>query len=117
MKILIKIEEFKKDKNTIIGRFCNWKSQKPIDSYRKRMISCEGLDDSNIVNFVESLGEQASMKIYSDEKRLPSPPENNPLVLFPNPVKLYLLSVISPKSCAFPSDEIVTKSITFPADG
>ena len=84
MKILIKIEEFKKDKNTIIGRFCNWKSQKPIDSYKKRMISCEGLDDSNIVNFVESLGEQASMKIYSDEKRLPSPPENNPIKLNEN---------------------------------
>ena len=49
MKILIKIDKFNKENNSITARFCNWKSQQPIDSFKRRKYSCEKLDNSNVL--------------------------------------------------------------------
>lgn len=81
MKILIKIEKLNKEKNKISAKFCNLKSEKSIDTYRKHMVNCEELDNSNIINFCEDLGKLGSRYIESYEKNLPTLPENNPVEL------------------------------------
>ena len=81
MKILIKIEKLRENGKSMIARFCNWKSEKSIDTYKKRMVSCDELDNSNIVNFLESLGKQAYLNVLSYEKSLPTLPENTPIKL------------------------------------
>ena len=84
MKILIKIDKFNKEKNSITARFCNLKSQQSIDSFKKRNYSCEKLDNSNVINFCKSLGRYGSRNIESYEEHLPTLPENNPIELNEN---------------------------------
>lgn len=84
MKILIKIDKFNKEKNSIIARFCNLKSQKSIDSFKKRKYSCKNLDNSNVIHFCQSLGGYGLRNIESYEKDLPTLPENNPIELNEN---------------------------------
>ena len=84
MKILIKIDKFNKEKNSITARFCNLKSQQSIDSFKKRKYSCKKLDNSNVINFCKSLGRYGSRNIESYEEHLPTLPENNPIELNEN---------------------------------
>ena len=81
MKILIKIDKIDEEKNLIAARFCSWKSQKSINAYRRRTISSEHFDRSNIINFCEDLGKSGSREIESNEKDLPTLPDNDPIEL------------------------------------
>ena len=69
---IFKIEEYLKDRNSIVVRICRLHSHIPIDDYTAKIVDCNDLDTTDIDMFVDGLMKK------SEEEKSPILKENIP---------------------------------------
>tara|TARA_Y100001938_G_C8063566_1_gene418792 strand:+ start:709 stop:1059 length:351 start_codon:yes stop_codon:yes gene_type:complete len=76
---IFKIEEYLKDRNSIVVRICRLHSHIPIDDYTAKIVDCNDLDTTDIDMFVDGLMKKSGIRrIKIQEEKSPILKENIP---------------------------------------
>ena len=55
MKVIIKIDEYLSERNSVVFKTCRLNSHKSIDEYESKIVDCHDLNMTDIETFIESL--------------------------------------------------------------
>ena len=82
MKVIIKIDEYLQERNSVIFKTCRLNSHKSIDEFEAKVVDCHDLNMTDAETFIESL----INKVSSD--RIESQDENEGVLDSNTPVKI-----------------------------
>ena len=54
MKVILKIEEYIREKNSVVFKTCRLHSHKSIDEFGAKVVSCDDLNMTDSETFIES---------------------------------------------------------------
>ena len=54
MKVIIKIDEYLSERNSVVFKTCRLNSHKPIDEYEAKVVDCHDLNMTDCETFIES---------------------------------------------------------------
>ena len=101
MKMIFKIEEYLPETKQVVIRYCRKNSPKPITEYPAKAVSTQNYDVSfDSQNLVESIAQYGYKKVFNQEDKEDTLPENVPLAADKLPLIFAPVAVIIP---AFPS--------------
>jgi hypothetical protein len=63
MKVILKIEEYLREKNSVVFKTCRLHSHKSIDEFGAKVVSCDDLNMTDCETFIESLVNKVSIKV------------------------------------------------------
>lgn len=71
MKVIIKIDEYLPDRNSVVFKTCRLNSHKSIDEFEAKVIDCHDLNMTDCETFIESLVNKVSQNRIEtqDEKQ------------------------------------------------
>ena len=78
MKVIIKINNYYPDKNTLSCKICRLNSHIPIDDYPSKLFGCDDLNLQDTEVFIESLINKVSHRINEQDNKCIILPENQP---------------------------------------
>ena len=55
MKVIIKIDEYLPERNSVVFKTCRLNSHKPIDEFEAKVVDCHDLNMTDVETFIESL--------------------------------------------------------------
>ena len=55
MKVIIKIDDYLPERNSVVFKTCRLNSHKPIDEYEAKVVDCHDLNMTDCETFIESL--------------------------------------------------------------
>ena len=71
MKVILKIEEYLREKNSVVFKTCRLHSHKSIDEFGAKVVNCDDLNMTDCETFIESLVNKVSQNRIEtqDEKQ------------------------------------------------
>ena len=71
MKVILKIEDYIREKNSVVFKTCRLHSHKSIDEFGAKVVSCDDLNMTDCETFIESLVNKVSQNRIEiqDEKQ------------------------------------------------
>ena len=71
MKVILKIEEYIREKNSVVFKTCRLHSHKSIDEFGAKVVNCDDLNMTDCESFIESLVNKVSRNRINaqDEKQ------------------------------------------------
>ena len=71
MKVILKIEEYLQEKNSVVFKTCRLHSHKSIDEFGAKVVNCDDLNMTDCESFIESLVNKVSRNRINaqDEKQ------------------------------------------------
>ena len=71
MKVILKIEEYIREKNSVVVKTCRLYSHKSIDEFGAKVVNCDDLNMTDCESFIESLVNKVSRNRINaqDEKQ------------------------------------------------
>ena len=71
MKVILKIEEYIREKNSVVFKTCRLHSHKSIDEFSAKVVNCDDLNMTDCESFIESLVNKVSRNRINaqDEKQ------------------------------------------------
>ena len=82
MKVIIKIDEYLPERNSVVFKTCRLNSHKSIDEFEAKVVDCHDLNMTDVETFIESL----INKVSSD--RIENQDENEGVLDSNTPVKI-----------------------------
>ena len=71
MKVIIKIDEYLPERNSVVFKTCRLNSHKSIDEFESKVVDCHDLNMTDCETFIESLINKVSndrIEIQDDQK-------------------------------------------------
>ena len=69
MKVILKIEDYIREKNSVVFKTCRLHSHKSIDEFGAKVVSCDDLNMTDSETFIESLANKISHRIDTQDEK------------------------------------------------
>ena len=69
MKVILKIEEYLQEKNSVVFKTCRLHSHKSIDEFGAKVVNCDDLNMTDCETFIESLANKISHRIDTQDEK------------------------------------------------
>ena len=69
MKVILKIEEYLQEKNSVVFKTCRLHSHKSIDEFGAKVVNCDDLNMTDSETFIESLANKISHRIDTQDEK------------------------------------------------
>ena len=93
MKVILKIDEYIREKNSVVVKTCRLHSHKSIDQYGAKVVSLDKLDLQDYSSFVDSLCRVTEHRINVQDENELILKENEPNI-FDDKIKFNIDSII-----------------------
>ena len=79
MKVIIKVDEYLPERNSVVFKTCRLNSHKPIDEYEAKVVDCHDLNMTDCETFIESLANKISHRIDTQDEKQGISESNKPV--------------------------------------
>ena len=69
MKVILKIDEYIQEKNSVVVKTCRLYSHKSIDEFGAKVVNCDDLNMTDSETFIESLANKISHRIDTQDEK------------------------------------------------
>ena len=69
MKVIIKIDEYLPERNSVVFKTCRLNSHKSIDEFESKVVDCHDLNMTDCETFIESLANKISHRIDTQDEK------------------------------------------------
>ena len=79
MKVIIKIDEYLPERNSVVFKTCRLNSHKSIDEFEAKVVDCHDLNMTDCETFIESLANKISHRIDTQDEKQGVSESNKPV--------------------------------------
>ena len=79
MKVIIKIDEYLPERNSVVFKTCRLNSHKSIDEFESKVVDCHDLNMTDCETFIESLANKISHRIDTQDEKQGISESNKPV--------------------------------------